>query len=66
MSFWAYLLFVLIAFGLLLMSMILGNGAPWYFAWILGTVMAILLAIAGGVFFEAQEERERQKKETAR
>lgn len=65
MSFWAYILFIIIAFMLLLMSMILGNGAPWYFAWILGTVMALLLAIAGGVFFEAQEESRRQKRDSA-
>lgn len=66
MSFWTYILYLIIAVALLFMSMILGNGAPWYFAWILGTVMAILLAVAGGVLFEAQEERERQEKDPAR
>ncbi len=66
MSFWAYILFVVIAVGLLLLSIVLGDGAPWYFAWILGTVMAILLAVAGGVFFETQEERERQGEDPAK
>jgi cyd operon protein YbgT len=44
--------------------MLLGGRAPWYFAWILGTVMAIVIAIASGVLFEAQEEREQQEKGT--
>jgi cyd operon protein YbgT len=62
MSFWTFLLYLAIAFGLLLMSILLGDRGPWYFAWILGTVMAIVIAVAGGVLFEAQEEREQQEK----
>jgi cyd operon protein YbgT len=64
MGFLTFLLYLAIALGLLFMSMLLGGRAPWYFAWILGTVMAIVIAIASGVLFEAQEEREQQEKGT--
>jgi predicted outer membrane lipoprotein len=32
-----------------------GDYAPWYFAWMVGTVMIVLIAAAGAVLFETQE-----------
>lgn len=29
----------------------------WYFSWILGTAMAVLLAIVNAMWLEAQDER---------
>lgn len=60
MSFWTYLLYLAISVGLLLLSIILGDRAPWYFAWLLGTVMAIVIAIASAVLSETQQERAQQ------
>ncbi|NWG30731.1 MAG: cytochrome bd-I oxidase subunit CydX [Rhodocyclaceae bacterium] len=32
----------------------------WYFTWILGLAMAILLAVLNAMWFEAQEDREQK------
>lgn len=36
----------------------------WYFAWILGSTMAVLLAIINAVYGENQEKMERPGKKT--
>lgn len=44
------------ALGLsLLFAVVAGDYAPWYFAWLVGTVMIVLIAAAGAVLFETQE-----------
>ncbi|GAA3678011.1 MULTISPECIES: hypothetical protein [Acetobacter] len=40
----------------LLFAVFVGDQGPWYFAWVVGTVMIILVAAAGGVLFDAQAE----------
>ena len=57
-----FLVYFVIAAVILLLSIILGDMAPWYFAWILGTVMIILIAVSGAVLFEGQVEAQRQKR----
>lgn len=32
----------------------------WYFAWILGLAMAVLLAVVNALWYEAQEENGKQ------
>lgn len=39
----------------LLFAVVAGDYAPWYFAWLVGTVMIVLIAAAGAVMFETQE-----------
>lgn len=39
----------------LLFAVVAGDYAPWYFAWIVGTVMIVLIAACGAVLFETQE-----------
>ncbi|HEX3984581.1 MAG TPA: hypothetical protein VHX12_12880 [Acidisoma sp.] len=39
----------------LLFAVVAGDYAPWYFAWLVGTVMIVLIAAAGAVLFETQE-----------
>jgi len=51
-----FLVYFAIAAVILLLSILLGDMAPWYFAWILGTVMIILIAVSGAVLFEGQAE----------
>jgi len=51
-----FLVYFVIAAVILLLSILLGDMAPWYFAWILGTVMIILIAVSGAVLFEGQAE----------
>ena len=55
-----FLVYFVIALVILFVSIILGDLAPWYFAWILGTVMIILIAVSSAVLFEGQEEKQRE------
>lgn len=32
----------------------------WYFSWVLGTTMAILLAVVNALWFESEEDRGRK------
>lgn len=41
----------------LLLAVVAGDEGPWYFAWMVGTVMIVLIAASGAVLFEAQEAR---------
>jgi len=38
----------------LLLAVLAGDYGPWYFAWLVGTTMIILIAAAGAVMFDAQ------------
>ena len=58
-----FLVYFLIASVILFLSIILGDQAPWYFAWVLGTVMIILIAVSSAVLLEGQEKEQRQKEE---
>ncbi|NHN88670.1 hypothetical protein [Acetobacter conturbans] len=40
----------------LLFAVFVGDQGPWYFAWVVGTVMIVLTASAGAVLFEAQHQ----------
>ena len=56
-----FFVYFVIALVILFVSIILGDLAPWYFAWILGTVMIILIAVSSAVLFESQQEERRQR-----
>lgn len=51
-----YALAMGIAVLAIVIGVILGDYGPWYFSWFLGTGFMILVAVAAGVLFEAQEE----------
>ena len=38
---------------------VLGDNGPWYFAWLVGTVMIVLISAAGAVMLDTQEEEQR-------
>ncbi|KAA8386141.1 hypothetical protein FOH24_15315 [Acetobacter tropicalis] len=40
----------------LLFAVFVGDQGPWYFAWVIGTVMIVLISGAGAVLLDAQEE----------
>ncbi|MUG76997.1 hypothetical protein [Commensalibacter melissae] len=40
----------------LLIAVFVGDQGPWYFAWLIGTVMIILISVAGAVLFDAQSD----------
>lgn len=39
----------------ILLAVVTGDEGPWYFGWLVGTVMIVLIAASGAVLFEAQE-----------
>ncbi len=39
------------------LAVVAGDYGPWYFAWLVGTTMIVLIAAAGAVLFDTQEER---------
>jgi predicted outer membrane lipoprotein len=39
----------------LALAVVAGDYGPWYFAWLVGTTMIVLIAASGAVLFEAQE-----------
>ncbi len=51
-----FLIYLLIAVVVIVLGIILGDAASWYFAWLVGTVMIVLISAAGGAFLDAQEE----------
>lgn len=55
------LVFIIIAMLLIVMGIILGDYGPWYFAWLLGTVMIVLVSAAGGALMDTQLEDEEPK-----
>ena len=57
-----FMVYFFIALVILLLCIILGDRAPWYFAWLLGTVMIILIAVSGAVLMEGQEEEKAKRR----
>lgn len=39
----------------LFLAVITGDYGPWYFAWLVGTTMIVLIAVAGAVMYEKQD-----------
>ncbi len=50
-----FVVFLLVAVLAILLGVILGDYAPWYFAWLVGTVMLVLVAAAGGAWLDVQD-----------
>jgi hypothetical protein len=67
-TFLYFLLFLLLALVVILLAVLLGDVGAWYFAWMIGTAMIVLVAAAGGALLDAQEEhgRETAQKRTDR
>jgi len=40
----------------LLLAVVTGDEGPWYFGWLVGTMMIVLIAASGAVLFETQED----------
>ena len=51
---------VILAFALFL-AVITGDYGPWYFAWLVGTTMIVLISAAGAAMFDHQDEELDQK-----
>jgi hypothetical protein len=51
-------LVIALAVGL---AVVAGDYGPWYFAWLVGTTMIVLIAAAGAVLFDTQEDANREE-----
>ncbi len=51
-----FIVYLLIALLAIVLGVILGDYAPWYFAWLVGTVMLVLVSAAGGAWLDTQDE----------
>ena len=38
------------------LAVVAGDYGPWYFAWLVGTIMIVLIAAAGAVLFDTQAD----------
>lgn len=41
----------------LLFAVFVGDQGPWYFAWVIGTVMIVLISGTGAILLDAQQEQ---------
>ncbi|MEJ2060146.1 MAG: hypothetical protein P8Y64_06625 [Gammaproteobacteria bacterium] len=55
------ILYTLIALVLIFLTIILGDYGPWYFAWLVGTVMIVLISAAGGALMDTQLSEDNNK-----
>ena len=51
-----FALFFFLAMIVIFLAIVLGDSAPWYFAWIIGTGFLILTSAAAGILFDEQED----------
>ncbi len=56
------IVYFLIALWLIFLGVILGDYGPWYFAWLVGTVMIVLISAAGGALMDTQLAEDQQPK----
>jgi len=52
--------YFIVSLVVLFLTILLGEKGAWYFAWVVGTVMIVLISAAGGAMLEAQQELERK------
>jgi hypothetical protein len=60
-TFMQFMLFMVLAFVVIVLAIMLGDMGAWYFAWLVGTAMIVLIAAAGGVLLDTQDEHAAQK-----
>jgi len=55
-----FAVYMLIGVIVIFLAAVLGDNGPWYFAWLVGTVMIVLISVSGAVLLDTEEE-EKQK-----
>ncbi|MGO8739793.1 hypothetical protein [Rhodoblastus sp.] len=56
-EFFQFIIFMILAVILIVIGVIVGDYGAWYFSWVVGTAMIVLVSAAGGAFLDAQEEQ---------
>ena len=52
-----FVLFMFLATVIILLAVMLGDLGAWYFAWLIGTVLIVLVAAAGAALLDTQEDQ---------
>ena len=55
-TFLLFVLFMLIALVVIVLAVVLGDSGAWYFAWLVGTGMIVLVTAAGGAMLDTQDD----------
>lgn len=55
-----FTIYMLIAVLVIILAAMLGDNGPWYFAWLVGTVMIVLISAAGAGLLDTQEEEQKR------
>ena len=55
-----FLVYLFIAVCVIAIAIVLGDYGSWYFAWLLGTVMIVLISAAGAALLDTQEQELRR------
>ena len=56
-TFLLFVLFMLVTLVVIVLAVVLGDSGAWYFAWLIGTGMIVLVTAAGGAMLDTQDER---------
>jgi predicted outer membrane lipoprotein len=54
-----FIVYMLIGVLVIFLAAVLGDNGPWYFAWLVGTVMIVLISAAGAMLLDTQEEEQK-------
>ena len=57
-TFFHFVIYTVLALAAIVLGIMLGDYGSWYFAWLIGTGMIVLIAASGAVYFDSQEEDE--------
>jgi len=55
-----FAIYMFIAVLVIILAAMLGDNGPWYFAWLIGTVMIVLISAAGAGLLDTQEEEQKR------
>ncbi len=58
-TFLQFVLFMVISVLVIVLAIILGDSGAWYFAWLLGTGLIVLVTAAGAMLLDTQDEERR-------
>lgn len=54
-TFLHFVMLLIAAMVAIAIGVVIGNYGAWYFSWVIGTIMIVLFAAAGGVLLDTQE-----------
>jgi hypothetical protein len=60
-TFLYFALFMFLALIAIVIGVIIGDYGSWYFAWLVGSAMIVLIAVAGGTLFDAEEDERKAR-----